>query len=1192
MEKKTQRLRERVLVLALLAAFGRAVSVSALPGEPSVAAQGATLVAWYAFEGNADDSSGNDYHGILNGAPALTTGKYGQAYQFDGTDDYVSIAWDAPIQGEGRSFTLAAWVKTDDRTDEHWVLGDDSGWFHFLFGLHRGHLSIRWRYGSAWTDYSLDTYQTVAGDFTHIAATYDAAARYVRLYVNGALAVADTTSLPLGIGDLSALHIGKGRTADPSEYFEGVIDDVRVYNGALTDEEIRALANDNVVPLTLHGNVANQNIYLSWAVNASLPPTSIWQITYQGPVGSPPSPVTNIISATRAYTLTDLTNGAEYTVTLNAVLDGTPVLTGTVSVTPTTAPQHPRLFFFGQNLLGLREAGRTTHAEIRQPILEYATSLLGSPSPAYPGQADYGAFREAANRLIPLAFAYAVTGDERFSDLTRDYLLEYATWEYWGGDSALGDRDLTLSFMLQGYALAYDWVYDQLSEVDRTTIRAALAQHTEEQYQAALGPYNSSWRNWWWASFAQNHWHVNNTAIGMAALVLEGEDGRTAAWLDHVLGQMAINNYVLDGIHDGTWHEGVYYQNMMFTLSMPFYYNLQRLKGQDIFSDVYFENYILLKLYNYLPQTRQYVLSYSSFFVDWGWNAGDHQNVLRLLARQYRSGYAEWLAQQIIAVDGRYATIYHAPHYVFEFLYYDPTVVPVAPRALPHDRTFADLEGVVWRSGWGSDDIVFGLRTGPYGGRFLYETYLDDAYPFDMVGDELNVGHNQPDANTFYLYKGGTDLSSELPIRAREQTTQLHNTLLVDGQDQYFADWHNRIYEDTDGKLEAVYQTPGFSYLASDATNRYRKKNDDDDGSPGDWTISEFTRYVLFAKPDYLVMVDDVRSETTHRYDWVCHAAEGGAITVEEDWVRGTANGDDVLGVRVLAPSGFAHETGISTHEYSGHEKPYVRIRPAANVTNTHFVVVLYPTDDANWSSKPNMSLLANTDQAAGVRVELDGTQDHLIRYGAEEQVTVGEYALAGAVASVFKDSGGDLTRLFLGDGRTVSDGGGTRALIESQSAITVEAIYSGTALALYSDGLHGLKVYGPGVDADRVTVNDGEAVATKIGDYVYVFGETTLVLHGAPANRTIYLTWNVYGDLPVGAFWRIDYGSQTGTAYLPITGIISPTCAYTLTGLTNYVWYTVTLSAMLDASPILTDTVRVMPTDSFVYLPFVVRGD
>ena len=57
---------------------------------------------------------------------------------------------------------------------------------------------------------------------------------------------------------------------------------------------------------------------------------------------------------------------------------------------------------------------------------------------------------------------------------------------------------------------------------------------------------------------------------------------------------------------------------------------------------------------------------------------------------------------------------------------------------------------------------------------------------------------------------------------------------------------------------------------------------------------------------------------------------------------------------------------------------------------------------------------------------------------------------------------------------------------------------------------------------------------------------------------------------------------------YLPITGIISPTRAYTLTGLTNYVWYTVTLNSILGSTPFLTDTVTVMPTDVFVYLPLV----
>ncbi|MDY7075301.1 MAG: hypothetical protein SXV54_00110 [Chloroflexota bacterium] len=57
------------------------------------------------------------------------------------------------------------------------------------------------------------------------------------------------------------------------------------------------------------------------------------------------------------------------------------------------------------------------------------------------------------------------------------------------------------------------------------------------------------------------------------------------------------------------------------------------------------------------------------------------------------------------------------------------------------------------------------------------------------------------------------------------------------------------------------------------------------------------------------------------------------------------------------------------------------------------------------------------------------------------------------------------------------------------------------------------------------------------------------------------------------------------------ITGIVSSTRAYTLTGLTNYVWYTVTLNGMLGSASFLADTVRVKPTDVFVYLPLVLRG-
>lgn len=107
------------------------------------------------------------------------------------------------------------------------------------------------------------------------------------------------------------------------------------------------------------------------------------------------------------------------------------------------------------------------------------------------------------------------------------------------------------------------------------------------------------------------------------------------------------------------------------------------------------------------------------------------------------------------------------------------------------------------------------------------------------------------------------------------------------------------------------------------------------------------------------------------------------------------------------------------------------------------------------------------------------------------------------------------------------------------------------------------------------------------IGTYEFV---PRLVLYGAPADRAIHLSWTVNTVLPATSTWQIDYRSQTGTLYTPVVGIISATRAYTLTGLANYTWYTVTLSAMVGSTPFLSDTVQVMPTDTFVYLPMMLR--
>jgi hypothetical protein len=130
-------------------------------------------------------------------------------------------------------------------------------------------------------------------------------------------------------------------------------------------------------------------------------------------------------------------------------------------------------------------------------------------------------------------------------------------------------------------------------------------------------------------------------------------------------------------------------------------------------------------------------------------------------------------------------------------------------------------------------------------------------------------------------------------------------------------------------------------------------------------------------------------------------------------------------------------------------------------------------------------------------------------------------------------------------------------------------------------------------IDGDEFTISTsnhgGIHIRSTDQGTVLIDPLSELVLRGTALDRAVRLDWEVGTTLPTTSTWRIAYYSQT----VPITinSIISPTRAYTLTGLTNYAWYTVTLNAMLDTTPFLTDTIKLMPTDRLVYLPLVIRA-
>jgi hypothetical protein len=129
-------------------------------------------------------------------------------------------------------------------------------------------------------------------------------------------------------------------------------------------------------------------------------------------------------------------------------------------------------------------------------------------------------------------------------------------------------------------------------------------------------------------------------------------------------------------------------------------------------------------------------------------------------------------------------------------------------------------------------------------------------------------------------------------------------------------------------------------------------------------------------------------------------------------------------------------------------------------------------------------------------------------------------------------------------------------------------AIDTGTALA---DVLY---------DLERETRPVGDGY--DIGAYEF---QPAILLSGTSGDSTISLMWDVNVSLPVTTTWTIVYEGPEGDQPSPITGLAEGERAYALTGLTNYTWYDITLTAV-GPTPVLSDTIRLMPTDRLVYLP------
>ncbi|HEU4726020.1 MAG TPA: LamG-like jellyroll fold domain-containing protein, partial [Candidatus Eisenbacteria bacterium] len=201
------------------------------------------LVAGYAFEEGAgtttSDESGNGNDGALAGAVWTTQGRFGNALAFTGSNSKVTVP-DSPSLQLASGMTLEAWVyptaATGAWTDVIMKWNDD------YYVTASSQPNGRPACGSRLSGSLYGTSALPVNAWSHLATTYDGA--FVRLYVNG-LEVgnrAATGTLPASGGPLSF-----GGDGLFGQYFTGRIDEVRIYDHALTPSEIQSDMSVSVI---------------------------------------------------------------------------------------------------------------------------------------------------------------------------------------------------------------------------------------------------------------------------------------------------------------------------------------------------------------------------------------------------------------------------------------------------------------------------------------------------------------------------------------------------------------------------------------------------------------------------------------------------------------------------------------------------------------------------------------------------------------------------------------------------------------------------------------------------------------------------------------------------------------------------------------------------------------------------------
>lgn len=265
------------------------------------------LLAYFSFDDcTANESRGNTaVVGVVNGSPLCECGASGQALRLDGLDDHIIIAGQVNGEFNTRDFTISFYFKSLGLSGTQTLLkkveGDcpSQNIFALRYDANTRLLNVQFVEGSAKSGSIARVPVPREKCWNHVALVRRS--NKTQLFLNGKFAAEATATSTINIRNTGVLTIGESYCTSTDRYFDGMIDELRIYNRSLRAEEIEGLYNavDQIV-------TPDTRIFLSESVPVDVSATCASQFTWTPATGVSDPTISNPVltpTETTTYTL-------------------------------------------------------------------------------------------------------------------------------------------------------------------------------------------------------------------------------------------------------------------------------------------------------------------------------------------------------------------------------------------------------------------------------------------------------------------------------------------------------------------------------------------------------------------------------------------------------------------------------------------------------------------------------------------------------------------------------------------------------------------------------------------------------------------------------------------------------------------------------------------------------------------------